>query len=155
MIQKQGMLFNRTSSIKQVLRNSRLGSAAVEFAVIAPLFFLLLAGIIEFGTAFRIQHCLSAAARQGARAAIIDGSTSSQITQKVRDNCVKNLKVGPADVIVAITINGQSSIDLSQASEGTEIQVTVGIPYSKAGVGFYANTFANSVLSSSCTLEKE
>ncbi len=155
MVQKQGILFIRTRTIRRAASNTRLGSAAVEFAVIAPLFFLLLAGIIEFGTAFRIQHCLSAAARQGARAAIIDGSTSSQITQKMRDTCVKNLKVGPADVIVTITVNGQSNAELSLATEGAEIQVTVGIPYSKAGVGFYAKTFANSILSSSCTLEKE
>ena len=140
----------RTRSIVHAVRTTRLGSAAVEFAVIAPLFFLLLADIIEFGTAFRVQHCLSSAARQGARAAIIEGSTSSQITQKVRDSCVKNMKIAPANVIVVITISGQSNVELSQATEGAEIGVTVGIPYSKAGVGFYANTFANSVLSSTC-----
>ncbi len=155
MTQKQETLCTRTRGVWLLEGNSRRGSAAVEFAFIAPLFFLLLAGIIEFGTAFRVQHSLSATARQGARAAIIDGSTSSQIAQKMRDTCVKNLKVGPADVIVTITINGQSNAELSEATEGAEIQVTVGIPYSKAGVGFYANTFANSTLSSTCTLERE
>ena len=140
---------------KYPLLPARRGAAAVEFAVIAPLFFLLLAGITEFGQAFRIQHSLSSAARHGARAAIIDGSTSSQITQKVKDHCVKTLGINPADVTVAISINGEADGILSQAEEESEISVTVGIPYSKAGVGFYANTFANSTLSSTCLLEKE
>ena len=122
----------RSSSIGRVVRNARLGAAAVEFAVIAPLFFLLLGGIIEFGTAFRVQHSLSVAARQGARAAIVEGKTSSQITQKLRDSCVKSMNVAPSDVIVAITVNGQSNVDISQSTEGDEIGVTVSIPYSKA-----------------------
>jgi Flp pilus assembly protein TadG len=140
---------------KHAARHSRRGAAAVEFAVIAPLFFLLLAGIMEFGQAFRVQHTLSTAARYGARAASVDGSTSGQVTQKVRDHCVKCLGIAPGHVTVAIAVDGETNGNLSQAETGSEISVTVSIPYSKAGVGFYANTFANSTLSSTCTLERE
>jgi Flp pilus assembly protein TadG len=133
----------------------RHGAAAVEFAVVAPLFLLLLAGIIEFGQAFRIQHSLSSAARRGARAAVIEGSTASGVIQKVKDDCVKTLGVAPGDVTVTISVNGSDNGDLKQAARGNEIRVNVSIAYSKAGAGFFANTFANSTISSTCILEHE
>ena len=136
-------------------RGPRRGAAAVEFAIVAPFLLLLLAGIIEFGQSFFIQHSLSTAARHGARAAIVDGSTSGQVTQKVQAHCVKNLGLAAGDVAVEIEVNGKANGDLSTADEQSEISVTVRVPYSKAGVGFFANTFANSTISSTCTLEHE
>ncbi len=131
------------------------GAAAVEFAVIVPLFFLLLAGIMEFGQAFRIEHMLSSACRRGARAAVVTGAVSSDVRNKVKTYCTQTLKVSAGDVVVDIAVNGDTLADVKDASEGAEISVTVKVPYSKAGVGFYANLFANSILSSTCSLEHE
>ena len=133
----------------------RRGAAAVEFAVVAPLFFLLLAGIIEFGQAFRIEHTLSSAARRGARTATVDGTTASQVVQKTKTYCSRTLGVNASSVTVEVAVNGNSNGDLSQAGEGGEIAVTVSIPFSEAGVGFFANTFSKAVLSSTCTMEHE
>ena len=126
----------------------------VEFAVVAPLFFLLLAGVIEFGQAFSIEHRLSNACRRGARAAIVEGATTSEVVQTVKTHCVQTLGVSETDITVEIAVNG-SGRDLSRADEGDEISVTVSVPYAKAGVGFYAHTFADSVLSATCILEHE
>jgi Flp pilus assembly protein TadG len=127
----------------------------VEFAVVAPLFFLLLAGIVEFGQAFQIEHMLSNASRRGARAAIVDGATSSQVQQLVKTHCAQTLTVTEGDVTVEIAVNGSTGADLSQAEEGDEISVTVNISFSEAGVGFFANMFSESTLSSTCNLEHE
>lgn len=140
---------------KPTTRRCRRGAAAVEFAVVAPLFLLLLGGIIEFGQVFRIEHVLSNASRRGARAGIVDGATSTQVVQNVKTQCSQTLGVNEADVTVVVTVNENSSADLSQAEEQDEISVTVSIPFSKAGAGFFANMFSNSVLSSTCTLEHE
>jgi hypothetical protein len=43
------------------------GTALVEFAVIAPLFFLLLCGTLEFGRLFYVQTTLQNAVRQAGR----------------------------------------------------------------------------------------
>lgn len=48
----------------------------VEFALIAPLFFLLLFSIIEFGRAVYYIQMLNNAAREGARYAIVHGAES-------------------------------------------------------------------------------
>jgi Flp pilus assembly protein TadG len=133
----------------------RRGAATVEFASVAPLFFLLLAGIIEFGQAFRIKHALSNASRRGARAAIVDAATNQGVESALRGQCVNTLGVDAADVTIRIEVNGSDATPLSAADVGDEIGVTVSVPYAKAGVGFYANLFSNSVMESKCTLEHE
>lgn len=141
----------RGRSVKRLRR----GAAAVEFALVTPLFLLVLAGIMEFGQAFRIEHMLSNASRRGARAAVVDSATTTQVTQKVKTNCEQTLGVNQADVTAQIAVNGTVGADLSLAGEGDEITVTVSVPYSKVGIGFYANIFSNATLSSTCTLEHE
>lgn len=54
-----------------VLRSHRHpGQSMVEFAVLAPVFFLLLLGTIDLGRAIYIYNSISDAAREGARAAV-------------------------------------------------------------------------------------
>ena len=48
----------------------------VEFALVAPLFFLLLFGIIEAGRFIFYYETLSGATREGARYAIVNGSNT-------------------------------------------------------------------------------
>ena len=127
----------------------------MEFALIAPLFLLLLAGIIEFGQAMSIRHSLSASVRRGARASIVEGATSSQVIQKVKADCSRALRVAAGKIAVRIAVNGAAGRELSQAEPGDEITVTAEVPYSAAGAGFYAHLFRSKNLQSSCTLEHE
>jgi Flp pilus assembly protein TadG len=55
----------------------RRGQALVEFALIAPIFFLLVFGLIEFGRAVYTIQILDNAAREGARYAIVHGASSN------------------------------------------------------------------------------
>lgn len=54
-------------------RHRSRGQALVEFALVAPFFFLLLFSIIEFGRAVYYIQILNNAAREGARYAIVHG----------------------------------------------------------------------------------
>jgi Flp pilus assembly protein TadG len=139
---------------KKASCDRRSGAAAVEFALIAPLFLMLLAGIMEFGQAFRIQHSLSMAARYGARAATIDGSTNDSVIQKVQVTCKNSLSFVTSDLTIEVLVNG-SNADLSTAKTGDAITIIVSVPFAKAGVGFYAKMFDKKTLSSTCTLEHE
>lgn len=47
------------------------GASAVEFAIIFPLLFLIIAGIIDFGRYFFTQIQITNAAREGVRAAVV------------------------------------------------------------------------------------
>ena len=59
------------------------GAAAVEMAIVLPLLFLVIAGIVDFGRAFQAQVQLTNAAREGARAAVVLplGSTPAPTTE--------------------------------------------------------------------------
>ena len=55
----------------------------LEAAIVMPFFLLMLVGILEFGRAVMVLHSLEEAARVGARAAIVEGATASDVTQAV------------------------------------------------------------------------
>ena len=55
-------------------RRDQRGAAAVEFALIASLLFMVLFGIIEFGRLFSELEVLNSAAREGARVAAVRGT---------------------------------------------------------------------------------
>ncbi len=57
-------------------RRGARGQALVEFALVAPLFFLLLFAIIDFGRYVYYVQIINNAAREGARYAIVHGSNS-------------------------------------------------------------------------------
>ena len=59
---------------------SQEGAAAVEFAIIGTLLFIVLFGIIEFGRIFNELEVLNSAAREGARVAAVRGTSDEVAT---------------------------------------------------------------------------
>jgi Flp pilus assembly protein TadG len=60
------MRFGWRSDPKRLLRKEH-GGIAVEFAILLPVFMLLVFGVIDFGHAFYMQQVLTSASREGAR----------------------------------------------------------------------------------------
>jgi Flp pilus assembly protein TadG len=69
--------------IRSRFHQDQKGAAAVEFAIVASLFFMLVFGIIDFGFAFHSWNNAVNSAREGARTAAVDSSVSD-ITARVR-----------------------------------------------------------------------
>jgi Flp pilus assembly protein TadG len=62
----------------------RRGVATVEFAIVAPLFFLMILGCIEIGRALMVQQVLVNASRVGAReGATLNGTSAKAVTAAV------------------------------------------------------------------------
>jgi Flp pilus assembly protein TadG len=59
------------------------GASAVEFALVVPILIVLVFGIIDFGGLFAQQLALNNGVRQGARAAVVAGSPSTQTCQQI------------------------------------------------------------------------
>lgn len=59
------------------------GQAIVEFILVVPILLLLLFGMIEFGAAWRTQHVLTHASREGARYATTLPSTIDSVKHVV------------------------------------------------------------------------
>jgi Flp pilus assembly protein TadG len=58
------------------------GASALEFAIVAPVLILLLAGMIEFGFVFQAQLALTHAAREGARMAAVGLYDSATVVER-------------------------------------------------------------------------
>ena len=74
-----------SAPLQAVRQRDRRGASAVEFAVVAPVFFLLVLGIIEFGRMVMVQQVITNAAREGARIAVLDSATPGRVTTRVND----------------------------------------------------------------------
>jgi Flp pilus assembly protein TadG len=104
-------------------RRKRQGVAAVEFALVAPLFFLLVFGMIEFGRAIMVQQILTNASREGARLAVLDSTTptASTVTSKV-NTYLQNAGISGAAVTIDPT-------EPTSAANGDPVTVTVQVSY--------------------------
>jgi Flp pilus assembly protein TadG len=56
---------------RQARRRGDRGASLLEFAIIAPIFFLLVFGIIDFGFTFNDMQSIRQGAREGAREAVV------------------------------------------------------------------------------------
>jgi Flp pilus assembly protein TadG len=74
----------------------------VEFALVAPVLFLLAFGIIEFGRMVMVQQVLTNASREGARLAALDGTTTSEFQATV-DNYLDNAAVSSASATRSVS----------------------------------------------------
>ena len=100
---------------------ARRGVAAVEFAIVAPLFLLILFGIIEFGRMMMVQQVLTNASRVGARRAVIEGTDTTEVESLVT-NYLTNGSVSGANVNVSPT-------NLSNLGLGDNVTVTISVPF--------------------------
>lgn len=68
----------------QIRRIAERGAAAVEFAILLPLFLLVLGGITDWGRFFFTQIQLANAAREGARAAVVSTASTTDIEDRAK-----------------------------------------------------------------------
>lgn len=66
----------------QISRRHRRGVAAVEFAFVAPVFFLLTIAAFEFGRLNVMRHTADNAAYEAARHAMVPGATADEAVEK-------------------------------------------------------------------------
>jgi Flp pilus assembly protein TadG len=112
-------------------RKKRQGAAAVEFAVIAPVFLLVILGMMEIGRVIMVRQIMVNASREGARLAVVDGSTSSSVSSTVQ-TYLRSAGIKTATVSV---LNGSgAAVEPGPLSNGTPINVQVSVPLSDIGL---------------------
>lgn len=70
--------------LKQRRASGSRGQSLVEFAVMLPLFFMILFGMVDFGRAYSASVTLTNAAREGARYGVISPSDTTGITNRTK-----------------------------------------------------------------------
>lgn len=79
---------------------NRRGTTIVETAVVAPVFAIFLAAIMEFGHAFLVVGTLNAAAKQAARHGAVEGITTADVVAKANGILGAALDTTEATVLV-------------------------------------------------------
>jgi hypothetical protein len=106
----------------RLYRRNRRATAAVEFAVVAPVFLLLVFGMIEYGRMVMVQQVLTNASREGARAAVLDGADWAEVESLV------TAYMGSGS-ITGHTCNKPANFDTAEF--GDPITITVSVPFNQ------------------------
>ena len=110
----------------------RRGVAAVEMALVLPVFITLTLGVVELGRAIMVAQIMTNAAREAARMAIIDGSSNTTVSNSAKSFLATAAKVSQDDVTVTITTSttgGGNSV--ANAKPQDLVTVNLSLPASK------------------------
>ena len=105
------------------LRKNERGAALIEAAVTIPLILLISVAIFEFGRAYQTWQVLTNAAREGARVAVISGTTDADVRGAVNNY----MSIGQLGTVA------DSYIDVNRTAplgSNTGSQITVRYPFS-------------------------
>jgi Flp pilus assembly protein TadG len=138
---------------------NRRGAAAVEMAIVLPIFFMVVMGIVEFGRAMMVGQLVTNAARYGARESAVDGATNATVTTAVKNFVSTSVGVAATDVTVDIIVtpgagNPDPANNLSMAQAKDVCKVSVKVPYNK--VAYIAGRYlAGKDLKGMCIMRHE
>lgn len=121
----------------------------MEFAVVAPILFTVILGVIEIGREFMVAHAMASAASHACRRAVVKPLTADAVATDV-DNSLAAW--GIHGQTTSVKVNGVVA-DPSTAVSGDEITVTVSIPVASITVVPGATALGN--ISRKYTLRKE
>ena len=135
-------------------RNSnRRGATAVEFAFVAPIFFLLVLGMIDLGRMIMIQHAATNAAREGCRKAVLATTVNStDIENTVRRALQTTTTYAWNKDVVRVSVPAGVS---SSTVSGTELTVGVEIDFADLTWLPFARVGKNLTLGAESTQKRE
>ena len=117
----------------------RRGASTVELAVVAPVLFLLVFGVIELGRMVMVQQALTNAAREGCRTATLASTLNSLDAETACRDYLGSVIAGAANPsTVAVTVNPTS---LTGITPGTAITVDTSVNFSD--VSWLPSNFLN------------
>jgi Flp pilus assembly protein TadG len=131
-------------------RRDRSGTSAVEMAIIAPLLVAMIMGQLEASRLGMVMQLLTTAAREGCRVAVLDGSTQTDV-----QNRVAAVLQGSGITVGTVTPTCPSPYAWDSAPMGTPITVTLSVPYAQVswlGTPFF---FQQATVTAAATLSSE
>ena len=144
----------RTHRNKRAAKDRR-GATVVEFAVLAPVMFLFIFGIIEFGRLMMVQQAMTWAAREACR----EASLATTINSADVDAAARNAMLGvmadaanPAKVRISMAPSSMASVP-----SGTPVNVYMEVNFSDVSwlPGSLLNIAGTRVISAEATFDRE
>ena len=118
------------------LRRDQRGVAAVEFAMIAPLFFGLLVGIIDVGRYMWTLNTIQYAVDQGVRAGVVQQLSIEDVTDLVKNSLAgldaSAVNVDVTDEAASLSVKAEADyaflFPISMFTSGTTISLRTEMP---------------------------
>jgi Flp pilus assembly protein TadG len=137
----------------------RRGALAREVVIVAPVFVVVALGIIEIGRGVMINKIVENAAEEGARTAVLSGSTNADVASAVQVFMSSSLGLNPSDVAVEITAlpdqgTSEPHCNIANCQTGDLINVQVQVPFSRVAM-LGVNYFAGKNLTGKCSMRRE
>lgn len=121
-------------------RTERTGATAVEFAIVAPIIFLLFLGAIEITRLNFLRHSAANAAYEAARNAIVPGGNAEDATARA------------LSLLAAVQADHGVDIRFTEAPDHVAVTVVIPMNMNSWGVTRYTSGFR---ITESCTLSRE
>lgn len=122
----------------------RRGAAAVEMAMVMPVLFLMLFGIIEFGWMLSVQNSLVNAAREGARIGALLGYGADDMQARV------------TEVLTPMGLQDKVSVTITEATpESPDVGVELSVQRSQISLLQNFFGFSDGALQARCWMRKE
>jgi Flp pilus assembly protein TadG len=102
------------------------GQALLEMAFTLPLLLLVCVGILEFGRAYQTWQVLTNAAREGARIAVLPGTTDADVTNRIQSYMSSGQLTKWTSATISINRATTVAIGTGTASAS---QITVNYPF--------------------------
>ena len=114
---KEAVLSRKEDGVQMIHSiKSERGQSLVEFALILPLFIIVLFGIMEFGRLWEMTNLITSASREGARVAAISGSSQSQA-------------INAAQHVLSAANIDDATVSVAGPNSESEVSVTVTVHY--------------------------
>ena len=136
----------------------RAGTAAVEFAMVLPVFVLVIVGAMELCNLNTHKALVINETREATRLAINSNADASQIISSTVSQIAQLLDTPTSTVscsCTAIAPNGTERALFSQAVRGDIVEVTVSVPYSRVAIFAASFTSDSFQISDTCIMQKE
>jgi len=125
------------------MKPRRRGATMVETAVILPVFFIMISGVLEFGHVYMVIHSVNSAANKASRLAATEGATNTQVTAQLVQNLSTTFNTGKMRVLIkdasayddtevdpdTISVDQMPNLDISTAISRQLFLVRVEVSY--------------------------
>lgn len=101
----------RSNSIRP-RRKAESGQSLVELGILAPVLVFVLVGVVDFGRIFMVEQVITNAAREGARVAVVDTSSTlaSQTVQSYMQGAGLDMSQATITITGANAATGQPTV---------------------------------------------
>lgn len=126
----------------KIQRDNENGQSLVEFALVIPIFALILIGIVELGNIWMTMNVLTGASREGARVAAVTSPDTELVSTAVRN------------VLSSIGVTGET-VTIEGPNIDAEVSVSVRITYTSITGGIIPGLAGSVELVRSTTMHWE